>query len=129
MPSARIATGEWARGRERELLDALHSAMVEGIKIPDWDRDVIVEICEEKARVSPPNRTARYTRIEIILYTGRSLEAKRALYRAIVRNMGALGVETADLKTLLIEIPLDDCAPHGAEPASDIQDLGYAVKV
>jgi hypothetical protein len=129
MPSARITTGEWARGRELELLDALHSAMVDGIKIPDWDRDVIVEICGDKARVSPPNRTARYTRIEIILYVGRSLEAKRSLYKAIVKNMGALGVEPTDLKTLLIEIPLEDCAPHGAEPASDIQDLGYAVKV
>ncbi len=129
MPSARIVTGEWARGREHELLNALHSAMVESIKTPDWDRDVIVEIRVDESRASPPNRTARYTRIEIILYAGRSLDAKRALYRAIVKNMGDFNVEPTDLKTLLIEIPLEDCAPHGAEPACDIQDLGYAVKV
>ena len=129
MPSTRIATGDWARGRERELLDAVHSALVEGIKIPDWDRDIVVDIYGDDTRVSPPNRTTRYTRIEIGLYAGRSLDAKRALYRAVVRNFEVFNVEPSDLKIILIEFPLENCAPHGAEPACDIQNLGYAVKV
>lgn len=129
MPSTRIATGDWARGRESELLDAVHSALVEGIKIPDWDRDVVVDIYGDDGRLSPPNRTPRYTRIEIALYLGRSLDAKRALYKALVKKLEALGVEPSDLKIILIEFSLENCAPHGVEPACDIQDLGYAVKV
>ncbi len=128
-PSTRIATGEWARGHERQLLNAVQAALEEGIKIPDWDRDIVVDIYNDNLRVSPPNRTSKYTRIEIGLYAGRSLDSKRALYRAIVRNLAGLGVEANDLKTILLEFPLDNCAPHGAEAACDIQDLGYAVKV
>ena len=129
MPSTRIATGDWARGREPEILEAVHSALVKGIKIPDWDRDVVVDIYSDDSRMSPPNRTPRYTRIEIALYLGRSLDAKRALYKELVKNLEVLGVEPSDLKIILIEFPLDNCAPHGAEPACDIQDLGYAVTV
>ena len=129
MPSTRIATGDWARGRERELLNAVHEALIDGIKIPDWDRDIVVDIYDDNTRVSPPNRSPLYTRIEIALYAGRSMDAKRALYRAIVQNFEALGVEPGDLKIILIEIPLENCAPHGAEPACEIQDLGYAVQV
>ena len=41
MPSTRIASGEWARDRELELIAAVQSAMLSAIKIPEWDRDVV----------------------------------------------------------------------------------------
>ena len=129
MPSTRIATGEWARGREMELINAVQSALETSIKIPDWDRDIVVDIYSDSQRISPPNWSPQYTRIEIALYSGRSMEAKRALYRTIAQKFSALGVVENDIKTILIEFPLQNCAPHGAEAASDIDDLGYKVAV
>jgi len=129
MPSTRIMTGEWARGRERELISAVLSALRESIKIPDWDQDVVVDIYNDTQRVIPPKGSSRYTRIEIGLYLGRTMEAKRALYRAVVHHLRALDVPENDIKTILIEFPLRNCAPHGSVAASDIGDLGYSIVV
>ena len=129
MPSSRIATGEWARGREMELIEALQAALESSIKIPDWDRDIVVDIYREDQRITPPNRSSLYTRVEVALYAGRSMDAKRALYKAIVHNFASVGVPEADIKTILIEFPLEDCAPRGALAASDTNELGYKVAV
>ncbi len=129
MPSSRIATGEWARGRELELVQALQAALESSIKIPDWDRDIVADIYRDDQRITPPNRTARYTRVEVALYAGRSMDAKRALYKAIVENFEKLGIPEGDIKTILIEFPLENCAPRGAQAASDADDLGYKVAV
>ena len=81
MPSSRIVTGEWARGREMELIEAVPSAMLNTIKIPEWDRDVVVDLYDGNRPIIPTGRSERFTRIEIELFSGRSMEAKRALYR------------------------------------------------
>jgi len=116
------------RGRTRQAAAELwRLATSASIKIPDWDRDIVVDIYRDDERVTPPNRSTRYTRIEIALYAGRSMDAKRALYIAIVQNLEGLGVPEGDIKTILIEFPLQDCAPRGALAASDIDDLGNKV--
>ena len=129
MPSSRIATGEWAQGREMELIEALQTALESSIKIPDWDRDIVVDIYREDQRITPPNRSSHYTRVEVALYAGRSMDAKRALYKAIVQNLGSIGVPEGDIKTILIEFPLENCAPRGSLAASETNDLGYKVAV
>lgn len=92
-------------------------------------RDIVADIYSDDQRITPPNRTARYTRVEIALYAGRSMDAKRALYKAIVENFGRLGIPEGDIKTILLEFPLEDCAPRGPLAASDADDLGYKVMV
>ena len=52
MPSTRIVTGEWAHDREMELIEAVQSALVNAIKIPDWDRDIVVDLYDGKPFVS-----------------------------------------------------------------------------
>jgi len=128
MPSTRIVTGEWARGREMELIEAVQSALVSAISIPDWDRDIVVDLYDGKRRIVPSGTSERYTRIEIELFQGRSMEAKRALYRVIVRNVAALGVPENEIKTILIEVPLQDWGVRGGQAASEI-DLGFRVDV
>jgi hypothetical protein len=128
MPSTRIVTGEWARGREMELIDAVQAALTSAIRIPDWDRDVVVDLYDGRRRIVPSGASERYTRIEIVLFLGRSMEAKRALYRTIVDNVSALGVPGAEIKTILIEVPPEDWGLRGGLPASEI-DLGFKVDV
>jgi phenylpyruvate tautomerase PptA (4-oxalocrotonate tautomerase family) len=128
MPSTRIVTGEWARDREMELIEAVRSALVIAIKIPDWDRDIVVDLYDGQRRIVPTGSSDRYTRIEIELFQGRSMEAKRALYRAIVQNVSALGVPESEIKTILIEVPSQNWGLRGGLPASEI-DLGFKVDV
>jgi hypothetical protein len=131
MPCTRISTGTWARGREKALIDAVQAALEAAIRIPDWDRDIVLDLHEAAARLVPTGASERYTRIEIALYAGRSLEAKRALYRAIVDGLEPVGVPRADVKIVLTEFGLENCAPprHEGVAACDIADLGYKVAV
>ena len=48
-------------------------------------------------------RGERFTQIEIVLFKGRSLEAKRELYRAMVRNLHPFQVPPGDVKVVLLE--------------------------
>jgi phenylpyruvate tautomerase PptA (4-oxalocrotonate tautomerase family) len=128
MPSTRIASGEWARGREMELIAAVQSAMLSAIKIPEWDRDVVVDIYDGGRRIIPTGRSERFTRIEIALFADRSIEAKRALYRSIVRNVATLGVPENDIKIILLEVPLENWGIRGGVPASEV-DIGFKIDV
>jgi phenylpyruvate tautomerase PptA (4-oxalocrotonate tautomerase family) len=128
MPSTRILTGDWARGREMDLINAVQSALLSAIKIPDWDRDVIIDLYDDKQRIVPTGRSERYTRVEIELFSGRSTEAKRALYRTIVQNLAILGVPETEIKTILIEVRAENWGLRGGLPASEI-DIGFKVEV
>ena len=128
MPSTRITTGEWAQGREMELIMAIQSALLTSIQIPEWDRDVLVDLYDGKRRIVPIGKSERFTRIEIKLFLGRSLKAKRALYQSIVQNLSILGVPRDEIKIVLVEIPLENWGVRGGLPASDI-DIGFKVDV
>ncbi len=121
-------TGAWARGREMDLIDAVQSAFLTAIKTPEWDRDIIVELFDKNCRIVPAGKSERYTRIEIKLFSGRSLQAKRNLYQAIVKNLELLGVPNSEIKILLIEIPAQDWGIRGGVPASEV-DMGYQIDV
>ena len=128
MPSTRITTGIWARGIETKVIEAVQDALLAALKIPDYDRDVVLDLYDDAARIVPTGRSERYTRIEILLFSGRSLTAKKALYSAVVANLSALGVPANEIKTVLIEVPSDNWGLRGGLPASEI-DLGFKVDV
>ena len=128
MPSTRISTGLWARGRESEVLDAVQSALFAALKIPDYDRDVVLDLYDPVSQIVPTGRSDRYTRVEVTLFTGRSLHAKRGLYHAVVTNLSALGVPATEIKTILIEVPAENWGLRGGVPASEL-DLGFKVDV
>lgn len=123
MPSTRISTGAWARGKERQLIDAVQASLLESLKIPDWDRDVLVTTLEDGQRIVPTGNSDRFTRIEIILFSGRTIEAKRALYASIVDGLSALGVPRAEIKTIMIEMPPQNWGIKGGYPASEVDFL------
>jgi phenylpyruvate tautomerase PptA (4-oxalocrotonate tautomerase family) len=128
MPSTRITTGMWARGSEQKIIEAVQSALLSALKIPDYDRDVVLDIYDAVARIVPAGRSEHYTRIEVVMFSGRSLEAKRALYKALVTNLSALGVLATEIKIILLEVPAENWGLRGGYPASEI-DLGFKVDV
>ena len=56
--------------------------MVRALKIPEKDRDVVIHTYDETARIVMTGRSQRYTRVEVTLFAGRSMGAKKALYKA-----------------------------------------------
>jgi phenylpyruvate tautomerase PptA (4-oxalocrotonate tautomerase family) len=99
-------------------MDSLHAALREALKIPERDRLIrYVEHCPEHFAV-PPSATENYTLIEISIFPGRSLEAKRNLYKDIVARLDVLGIDAKDIRIVLYEVPLDDWGIRGGVPAS-----------
>jgi phenylpyruvate tautomerase PptA (4-oxalocrotonate tautomerase family) len=120
--------GTWLGARKSQFLDAIHAALVEAIRIPRDDKVLRLVVHAPEDFVIPPARGERFTRIEITMFAGRSLDAKRALYQAIVRNLAPFGVPPADVKIALIEVPAENWGVRGGQAACDI-DLGFEVRV
>ena len=110
------------------MISAVHAAMMEGLKIPEWDKTVRLVIHEPHRFPAPPGRDQRYTLVNIDLIAGRSLDAKKALYRAIVRNLEPFGIPGDHIKVLLRESPAEHWGVRGGVPASEVE-LGYEVNV
>jgi phenylpyruvate tautomerase PptA (4-oxalocrotonate tautomerase family) len=129
MPLVRI---EIEKGKSFEykkaLLDAVHKALVETIKIPDNDRrqrlyELDVDHFEHNGR------SDQYTIIEITMFKGRSNDAKKALYRRIVELLKIDPVIPGNDVTIIIhEPPLENWGIRGGYPASEI-DLGFKINV
>ena len=129
MPLARI---EVRRPRpEHEvaaLMDAVYQAQREALKLPEGDRQIrYVEHRPEHFAV-PPGKSANYTLVDIQMFPGRSLAAKRALYQGIVRRFGELGIAAQDILIVLTEPPLDNWGVRGGVPGSEV-DLGFELRV
>ncbi|MEW5891186.1 MAG: tautomerase family protein [Pseudomonadota bacterium] len=101
---------------------------MESLKTPEWDRTIRLVTHEPHRFAVPPGRGDRYTLVDIDLFTGRSLEAKRALYQALVRNLGKLGIPADHVKVLLRESAAENWGIRGGVPASEV-DLGFKVNV
>jgi phenylpyruvate tautomerase PptA (4-oxalocrotonate tautomerase family) len=129
MPLIRVEIRQgWSPAEKAGLLDAIHAAAVEALKIPDEDRTQILTEHPAEAFEIPPGKGDRFALVEVTMFAGRSLDAKRRLYRAVVANLGRLGIPPSDVLIVLHEVPLEDWGVRGGMPASDV-DLGFEVGV
>ena len=74
-----------------------------------------------------PGKGEHYTLISIDLFAGRSLEAKKRLYRSVVKNLAAFDIPPDHVKVALREIPRENWGIGGVA-ASDI-DVGFEIEV
>lgn len=113
---------------EAAILEAVQAALVEALRIPEGDRSVRLVAHEPHRFLRGAGRSDRCTIVGIDLFEGRSMDAERELYRALVRNLGELSVPPDDVKVLLREIPPEHWGIRGGRPASEV-DLGFKVDV
>ena len=129
MPLVRISVQNGrSSGEKKELLEAVHSSLVEALKIPHSDRNQRIREYPEGDFEIPPGKTRRFTIVEVTLFPGRSREAKRNLYQSMVRNLGRLGIDPTDVFIVLYEPPMENWGIRGGIPASEV-DLGFTVNV
>jgi len=130
MPLVKI---EIRKGKSREykkaLLDGVHRALVQSIKIPDNDRKQRLYELDADNFEALSSNTGDITIIEITMFKGRSLEAKKQLYRAIADNLAKNpGIKGDDIVIVLHEEPLWNWGIRGGKPASEV-GLGFRVDV
>lgn len=129
VPHVRI---EIVKGRSLEerqqLLQAVHDALMEAFGIPDDDRiQRIVEHEPENFEI-PPESSDRYTLIEITAFPGRSADAKRSLYRTLVRRLGGIAIDPTDVSVVILEPTLESWGVRGGHSAADV-DPGFSLDV
>jgi phenylpyruvate tautomerase PptA (4-oxalocrotonate tautomerase family) len=129
MPLVRIEIEKgYSLEYRKAILDGIHQALVETIKIPDHDRrQRIYEL--DTDHFEHTGRGKQYTIIEITMFKGRSNEAKKALYRRIVDLLGVNpGIPGSDITIIVNDPQLENWGIRGGYPASEV-DLGFDIKV
>lgn len=69
-----------------------------------------------------------YVHISIDAFIGRSLDAKRTLYKTIVDNPEPFGIPRVHVKILIREIPKENWGIKGGQASCDV-DLGFKIEV
>lgn len=120
---------QYAADQELAIMNAVHAALVRAFEIPAEDRNVRLVVHEpERFLCGPELAHPEYrTIITIDCFAGRSLTAKRRLFRAIVEGLEPLGIPRDHVSTILHEIALENWG-IGGNAASDV-DLGFTVNV
>lgn len=129
MPIAKIEVRRARPAAEiAALIDAVYLAQREALKVPEGDKQVRYIEHQPEHFAVPPGKTENYTFVEILMFPGRSIDAKRNLYQSIVRRFGELGIAATDVFIVLQEPPLENWGLRGGVPASET-DLGFRLDV
>lgn len=104
--------------------------MVEAFRIPVTDRTVRLIVHQPHRMMYLPDLThpELFTQVSIDAFSGRSIDAKRALYRAIVSNLEVLVIPKSHVKVLLRELPKENWGIRGGQAGSDV-DIGFKIEV
>ncbi|PLX95329.1 MAG: tautomerase family protein [Desulfuromonas sp.] len=131
MPSALIEVRQqYSKEVETGIMEAVHAALRESFKIMPHDRNIRLLVHEPHRFACPPDREKPefYTHISIDCFAGRSLDAKRSLYRAIVNNLEPFGIPNNHVKIMSREITAENWGIRGGQAACDVE-LGFKVDV
>jgi phenylpyruvate tautomerase PptA (4-oxalocrotonate tautomerase family) len=114
---------------EVAILDAVFDALCSAFRQTPSDRNVRLMVYEPHRFACPPERCSpeRYTHIAIDAFAGRSRDAKRALYRAIVENLEPLGIPRDHVSIVLREVPRENWGLRGGQAACDV-DMASAIE-
>ncbi len=129
MPDVLIEVrGDWLGARKDDFIEAIQDGIVTVLKTPK-DHKILRLIEHAPESFSIPRWAGeRFTHIEITMFVGRTIETKRALYRALVENLEPFGVPEGDVKIILIEVDPSNVGMRGGRAASDVE-LGYEIAI
>jgi phenylpyruvate tautomerase PptA (4-oxalocrotonate tautomerase family) len=114
MPFVRIDVKESRAADLPAIADAVHRALVETCDVPAADRFQVLAAHAPERLVADPeylgvHRTGDAVFVQITLNAGRTLEKKKALYAAIVRNLAEKpGVKPEDVLVNLVQVTKED---------------------
>ena len=120
------------KGKSKEFKKAImaevHEALVAAFKIPDHDRNQRMIEIEPENFEYPAGNTESFITIEMTVFPGRTLHAKKVLYNEIVARLQKLKVLPSDILIILQEPPLENWGIRGGYPASEV-NIGFRIDV
>ena len=129
MPLVKIETRRGLTAEQKQLaLDAVHDALVAAFRIPEADRHQRIVEYEPEDFEIPPGKSERYMIIEIDAFAGRSIDAKRRLYKEVVAGLGIAGIAPEDILILVRDAARENWGVRGGQAGSDV-DLGFDIEV
>ncbi len=126
MPFSRITTN-FLLEDEKEFIDSFQEVMMNVLKIPEDDRQIVLEQ-KTKGFYQPTNSSGKYIIIEIKMFAGRSLNAKKKLFKELFALANSLGVVDSNMNVILEDIEKENWGIRGGQPASEV-DLGFNTNV
>ncbi len=111
---------------KKKILDGIHAALVEAFRIPDRDRNQILH--EHAAESFEAHRGPESVFVEMSVFPGRTVDAKRRLYAAIVEKLGGAGVPRDKVLVVLHEPPLENWGIREGKAATDV-NIGFKLDV
>ncbi len=127
MPLVHVHLRAGRSGAEKKaILDGIHAALVEAFRIPEHDRNQLVH--EYPDADFEAHRGPGAVFVELVVFPGRSADAKRKLYAAIAANLGQAGVDPQQTLVVLHEPPLTNWGIRGGKAATDVR-IGFALDV
>ena len=125
MPLVRI---EIIKGKsieyKKEMLDAVHTALVNAIQIEDWDRFQRLYEIDDRLYERSESKTDRFTMIEITMFPGRTKEQKARIYEEIVKELyGRLGIQETDVFIVINEPPNENWGLAGKQRQESFNSL------
>jgi phenylpyruvate tautomerase PptA (4-oxalocrotonate tautomerase family) len=117
---------------EIEIIEAVQSALLEALQLPLEDRNVKLSVhaphrmIVARALAQPEKRTV----VTVALFPGRSTDAKRRLYQAIVANLEtcSAAIPKDHVLICLQEEPFEHWGIRGGQAACDV-DLGISTQI
>ncbi len=111
-----------------QLSDVIHSCVVDALAFPQEKRFHRFFPLEAEDFYYPPDRTPRYTIIEISMFEGRTVETKKHLIRLLFeRILEQLKIDPSDLEITITETPKHNWGFRG-QPGDEV-GLSYKVEV
>lgn len=113
MPLVRITLDDAVSAEtQRAIADGVHAAMVSALGIPKADHFQIIDARPAESLIFDPGYLGasreRIVFVQIHLVRGRTVDQKKALYRAIADNLAATGIRQDDVFIQLSETARED---------------------
>ena len=116
------------KSHQANLSDAIHKAVVEALAYPPDKKFHRFIVLEQSDFIYPSDRSASYTIIEISMFEGRSVEAKKLLIKLLFQYIEQdAGISSQDVEITIFETPKHNWGIRGQ--CGDEMVLGYKVGV
>ena len=116
------------RAMRQPLSDVIHSCTVDALAFPVEKRFHRFIALAAEDFIYPSDRSERYTVIEVLMFEGRSIEAKKTFIRLLYeRATEQLKLAPIDLELTFIETPRHNWGIRGV-PGDELA-IGYKVEI
>jgi len=129
MPQTKIYGNiDFIQQNRETLSTTIHSCIVDALNYPPEKKFQRFFPLQAEDFEYPSDRTQRYIIIEILLFEGRSIAAKKSLYQSLFERLkDKLDIASLDVEIILIETPRHNWGIRGV--AGDELELNYKANV